>query len=290
MRRIPNSTTSAVIKELSMIFSEYDRPYLFRSDNGPCYASQEFKFYTSEMKIKHRTSSPHYPQSNGLAESMVKISKSLIEKVIRNSKPWNFYLEEQKSTPISSSIPSPTEILFGRKMRSNLSILPSQLMNDRIVSIQEQIPRKESRILTEERNSTSELNLEPSQSVWHQDPVSKKWNSGWVKEPAAEPNSFYIETEEGVTYRRNRNFKPRQVPQVDATENDYSNNLGWSGNNPNSLQSGNSTPTEGSSVPPTEVPSPAKKTNSTPVKSETPRHSTRSTKGILPTRLIEEKE
>ena len=135
VRRIPNSTTSAVIKELSMIFSEYGRPYLFRSDNGPCYASQEFQFYMSEMKIEHRTSSPHYPQSNGLAESMVKISKSLIEKAILNSKPWNFYLEEKKSTPISSTIPSPAEILFGRKMKSNLSILPSQLMNDRIVYI-----------------------------------------------------------------------------------------------------------------------------------------------------------
>ena len=101
-----------MIKELSMIFSEYGRPYLFRSDNGPCYASQEFQFFMSEMKIEHRTSSPHYPQSNGLAESMVKISKSLIEKAILNSKPWNFYLDEQKSTPISSTIPSPAKILL----------------------------------------------------------------------------------------------------------------------------------------------------------------------------------
>ena len=131
--------------------------------------------------------------------------------------------------------------------------------------------------------------------MWHQDPVSKKWNSGWVKEPAAEPNSFYIETEEGVTYQRNRNFlKPRQIPQMDATKNDYSNNLGWSGNVPNCLQnvsgSGNSTPQEASSVPTAEMPSPAKKTNSTLLKSETPRYSTRSTKGIPPTRLREEKE
>ena len=127
--------------------------------------------------------------------------------------------------------------------------------------------------------------------MWHQDPVSKKWNSGWLQESEAEPNSFYVETEEGVTYPRNHNFlKPRQISQMDVTKNDYSNNLGWFGNNPNSLQSGNSTPPEASSVPPTEMPSPAKKTNSSPVKSETARHSARGTKGIPPTRLIEEKE
>ena len=103
---------------------------------------------------------------------------------------------------------------------------------------------------------------------------SKQEMEFWMT--AAEPNSFCVETEEGVTHRRNRNFiKPRQVPQMDATENDYSHNLGCSGNIPNSLEnvsgSGNSTPQEASSIPTAEMPSPAKKTNSTPVKSETPR-------------------
>ena len=42
MRKIPNSTSSAVIKELGMIFSEFGKPQVFRSDNGPCHSSQEF--------------------------------------------------------------------------------------------------------------------------------------------------------------------------------------------------------------------------------------------------------
>ena len=45
VRKIPNSTSSAVIKELGMIFSEFGKPQIFRSDNGPCYASQEFRFF-----------------------------------------------------------------------------------------------------------------------------------------------------------------------------------------------------------------------------------------------------
>ena len=40
--KIPNSTSSAVIKELGMIFLEFGKPQVFRSDNGPCYSSQEF--------------------------------------------------------------------------------------------------------------------------------------------------------------------------------------------------------------------------------------------------------
>ena len=62
VRKIPNSTSSAIIKELDSIFSEYGNPYLFRSDNGPCYTSVEFKIFLDEWKIEHQTSSPHYPQ------------------------------------------------------------------------------------------------------------------------------------------------------------------------------------------------------------------------------------
>ena len=50
------------------------------------------------------------------AESMVKVLKQLIEKAILHSKPWYFYLQEQRTTPISGTILSPVEILFGRKM------------------------------------------------------------------------------------------------------------------------------------------------------------------------------
>ena len=80
IRKIPNSTSSAVIKELGLIFSEFGSPLVFRSDNGPCYSSREFKFFMQNWLVEHRTSSPHYPQSNGLAESMVKVLNDRISK------------------------------------------------------------------------------------------------------------------------------------------------------------------------------------------------------------------
>ena len=144
MRKIPNSTSSAVIKELGMIFSEFGRPQVFRSDNGPCYSSQEFRFFMQNWTIEHRTSSPHFPQSNGLAESMVKVSKNLIEKAVLQDLPWNQLLLDYRCTPISSEIPSPAEILLGRKLRSSISILSSQVMNDRICK-QRELTSKERR-------------------------------------------------------------------------------------------------------------------------------------------------
>ena len=106
VRKIPNSTSSAIIKELDSMFSEYGKPYLFRSDNRPCYTSEEFRIFIDEWKIEHRTSSPHYPQSNKLAESMVKVSKHLIDKATLQGLTWNRLLLDYQCTPISSSIPA----------------------------------------------------------------------------------------------------------------------------------------------------------------------------------------
>ena len=142
VRKLHNSTSSAVIKELGLIFSEFGTPFILRSDNGPCYTSSEFQFFLKEWEIQLITSSPYYHQSNGLAESMVKTSKALIEKAIQQHKPWFWLLNEHRVTPLSDTIPSPAEILFGRRCRSNLSLLPSQLMNPRISKQREEIARK----------------------------------------------------------------------------------------------------------------------------------------------------
>ena len=42
VKKLPCSTSSSVCKEISNIFTEFGKPYIIRSDNGPCYASKYF--------------------------------------------------------------------------------------------------------------------------------------------------------------------------------------------------------------------------------------------------------
>ena len=72
VRKLPNSTSGIVIKKLSLIFSEYGRPYLHRS----CYGSEEFKYFMQEWNIEHMTNTLYCP--NGLTEAMVKMLKNMI--------------------------------------------------------------------------------------------------------------------------------------------------------------------------------------------------------------------
>ena len=92
VRKLPNSSTHAVIKELGMIFMEFGRPLVLRSDNGPCYASREFHNFLSFYQVDHITSSKQYLQSNGFAEALAGISKKLMEKSVKDGKPWNYGL------------------------------------------------------------------------------------------------------------------------------------------------------------------------------------------------------
>ena len=48
------------------MFSRHGISQMVRSDNGPQFISTEFKKFEKEWGFQHITSSPHYPQSNGM--------------------------------------------------------------------------------------------------------------------------------------------------------------------------------------------------------------------------------
>ena len=73
VRKIPNTSTHLVIKELGIIFTEFGHPFVLKSHNGPCYTSRELHNFLEFYKAHHITSIPHHPQSNGFAEASVGI-------------------------------------------------------------------------------------------------------------------------------------------------------------------------------------------------------------------------
>ena len=127
VRRLPNSSSHTMIKELGLVFTELGRPFVLRLDNGPCYSSREFHNFLSFYQVDHITNSPHCPQSNGFAEALVGITKKLMEKSVKEGKPWNYGLLQYRTTPISSTLSSPLEMLTGRRPCSSLPQLPSSI-------------------------------------------------------------------------------------------------------------------------------------------------------------------
>ena len=127
VRKILNTSTHSMIKELGIIFTEFGHPFVLKSDNGPCYTSREFHNFLEFYWIHHITSSPHHPQSNGFVEALVGILKKLMEKSIKDGKPWNYGLLQYRVTPIAGNLPSPLEALTGRKLRTSLPQISSSI-------------------------------------------------------------------------------------------------------------------------------------------------------------------
>ena len=76
-------TSYAVAEKVKHYCSLFGRPDEFMSHNGPQYTGQAFKNFTDSWQIKHITSSPEYPRSNGLAERHVRHLKPLVKKCLQ---------------------------------------------------------------------------------------------------------------------------------------------------------------------------------------------------------------
>ena len=81
VRCLPPGQSNAikVILLLKEMFSEHGIPKVLCSDNGPQYMSAQFTDFCISWGITHKTSSLHYPQSNGFAEACIKSIKHTLQ-------------------------------------------------------------------------------------------------------------------------------------------------------------------------------------------------------------------
>ena len=105
MEHLPETRSGTVINKIKGILARHRKCLKFVSDNGPQYASSEFIKFASEWGFEHVTSSPTYPQSNGLAERTVLMSRRL-----RSSIPCT-----NKQLRPSITAPSAIESMLERK-------------------------------------------------------------------------------------------------------------------------------------------------------------------------------
>ncbi|KAJ8881733.1 hypothetical protein PR048_018219 [Dryococelus australis] len=91
---------------------------MVRTDGGTQFTSLEFNESAKEYSFSHRIPSPRFPQSNGEAEKAVDI--------LSKSEDPNLGFLSHRCTPLESGL-SPADLLFGRKLRNTLPMIPPQL-------------------------------------------------------------------------------------------------------------------------------------------------------------------
>ena len=133
--RMNTTTSSATINVLRTIFSRYGYPEQLVSDNGPQFSSLDFNNFLQANGIRHITSAPWHPASNGLAERFVQTFKNAMTAMRgENSLQANLdkFLLMYRNTPHSVTNECPSVLFIGRKTRMCLDLLCPTLLEDSI--------------------------------------------------------------------------------------------------------------------------------------------------------------
>ena len=130
IRKRTNISSSTIINHLKGIFDEHGIPERLISDIGPQYSSEEFRIFSARYGFDHVTSSPLYPMSNGFIEITVQTVKRFFTKAKEGGGGPHLAMLCLRTTPIDHNLPSPCELLNGRRYKSNLPATSSRSNGD----------------------------------------------------------------------------------------------------------------------------------------------------------------
>ena len=109
VKELPTTTAGTVITATKESVSILDVPCEVVSDNGPQFFHR-YDYFCSQWNIKHTTSSPLYPQSNGFIEKQIRYIKPIIKKCITLRGDVNRALLNVQSTPLDTVFQRPMTI------------------------------------------------------------------------------------------------------------------------------------------------------------------------------------
>ncbi|EZA59686.1 hypothetical protein X777_16669, partial [Ooceraea biroi] len=192
-------TVAEVISKCKEVFARFGIPEIVRSDCGTQFAF-EFRKFAADYDFEHITSSPKYSQSNGAAETAVKIAKSIIKKC-KDDIALGFLA--YRTTPLDNGF-TPAELMFSRKIRSRVPILPRYLgsfKEHNKIKVKEQERKDKQEHNYNKRHRSRKLSkLNVNDLVW----VIDIRTYARVVKADRNPNAYVIKMGRGSVLRRNR--------------------------------------------------------------------------------------
>lgn len=121
-------STKSVVKALSQFISVFGIPKVIQTDRGTNFTSRMFDQVLQQLRVKHRNSSAHHPESQGALERFHQTLKQLLRAYCNElNKDWEdglpWLLLAAREVVQESLGFSPNDLVFGHKVRGPLSLL-----------------------------------------------------------------------------------------------------------------------------------------------------------------------
>ena len=200
--RLRDMTSKTIVQKLKKLFAMHGIPRVLVSDNGRQFVSAEFKEFEERWQFTHVTSSPLYPQSNGLAERAVRSAKMLLEKCLRENNDPYLALLHVRNTP-RPNLGSTSQRLFSRRTRTTLPMTATSLKPEIVENVSKNLE-----YIREQKRVWYDKTAKALPKLYPNDVVRMETKKGFDK-PAQvvaysnKPRSYIVESD-GRKYERNR--------------------------------------------------------------------------------------
>ena len=210
--RTKNQEADTVIEHFQSVCNQFGYPTEVVSDRGSQYTSRDFQELCLKFNIVHKPGTPHSQWKNGRCENTIGRLKRLLEKSKEEETSMEDVLLSIRDTPLDSNTPSPYELMFHRRVKSDLpSILLSLFNNTNSINAGHRSVKHAER--TNERENRGEPpRLEQDQTVMFMKKPQEgkaRWSSGTVVSADGQRSYTVEDDATGTQYSRDRvHIKP----------------------------------------------------------------------------------
>ncbi|CAG2188483.1 unnamed protein product [Mytilus edulis] len=232
-----NISSENITSLISKFCLTHGLPLSIHTDNGPQFVSQHFKNFMSEHGIVHHRTTPLWPQANGEVERQNRSIMKRVKIAQAEGRDWKLELSKflimYRSTAHSTTGVSPSELLFGRKIRTKLPELIDYNINDFEVRDRDAEQKEKGKIYADKRRGACESDIRVDDQVLVRQDRGNKMSTPFVPSPfkVVEKigNSVLVESDQGVQYRRNvthlKKFIERENNDLSCSQSDANKNV-----------------------------------------------------------------
>ena len=174
VKPIKNQESDTVIQHFQSVCNQFGYPMEVVSDRGSQYTSSDFQELCLKFDIIHKPGTSHSQWKNGRYENAIGRLKRLLEKSKEEETSMEDILLSIRDTPLDANTPSPNELMFHRKVKSDLPSIPLSLFDST-----NSINAGHRSVKHAERMNESENRGEPQRLEQHQT-VKVRWSCGTV--------------------------------------------------------------------------------------------------------------
>ncbi|XP_028415017.1 uncharacterized protein K02A2.6-like [Dendronephthya gigantea] len=203
---------SSIIDSLDRMFAMHGIPESMKTDNGPQFVSAQFKDYMRANNVKHVFSTPLWPQGNGEVERQNRTLLKSMKIACATGGDWkkelNKFLMAYRSTPHTVTGVSPAKLMFGREIRTKVPSVMQVFQPKLNVEQRDAMMKEKGKLYGDRRRLAADRNIEIGDTVLVKNSKPKNKLSPAFKDALYKVkdkigNEVTVESENGVTYRRN---------------------------------------------------------------------------------------